>query len=95
MVLAQHLLALVDEAARLRRRTAGAIGAMRVRPYATLAATIPTTNGTAAPAAGFGRASEEVPLWQLAAMADDGRITDMKTLLLIQTLRLREPDLFG
>ena len=39
--------------------------------------------------------SEEVPLDRLAAMADDGRIADMKTLLLIQTLRLREPALFG
>ena len=38
---------------------------------------------------------EEVSLSQLAAMADDGRIEDMKTLLLIQTLRLREPGLFG
>ena len=38
--------------------------------------------------------SEEVPLAKLAAMADDGGIADMKTLLLIQTLRLTEPDLF-
>lgn len=38
---------------------------------------------------------EEMPLSQLAAMADDGHITDMKTLLMIQTLRLRDPDLFG
>lgn len=38
---------------------------------------------------------EEVPLAELADMADDGRIADMKTLLLIQTLRLREPGLFG
>lgn len=38
---------------------------------------------------------EEVALARLAAMADDGRIADMKTLLLIQTLRLREPGLFG
>lgn len=38
--------------------------------------------------------AEELPLSQLAAMADDGRIADMKTLLLIQTLRLREPELF-
>jgi nudix-type nucleoside diphosphatase (YffH/AdpP family) len=37
---------------------------------------------------------EEVPLAKLAAMAGDGRIADMKTLLLIQTLRLREPQLF-
>jgi nudix-type nucleoside diphosphatase (YffH/AdpP family) len=39
--------------------------------------------------------TEEVPLAELAAMADDRRIADMKTLLLIQTLRLREPELFG
>ncbi len=38
---------------------------------------------------------EEVPLAELAAMAGDGRITDMKTLVLIQTLRLRTPQLFG
>lgn len=51
---------------------------------------------------GGGHASEhekittvEVPLSNLAAMADDGRIADMKTLLLIQTLRLGEPGLFG
>jgi hypothetical protein len=31
---------------------------------------------------------------ELAAMADDGRIEDMKTFALIQTLRLREPRLF-
>ena len=39
--------------------------------------------------------SEEVPLAELAIMADHGRIADMKTLLLIQILRLREPGLFG
>jgi nudix-type nucleoside diphosphatase (YffH/AdpP family) len=39
-------------------------------------------------------AIEEVSLAQLAAMAEDGRIEDMKTLLLIQTLRLRKPELF-
>jgi nudix-type nucleoside diphosphatase (YffH/AdpP family) len=38
---------------------------------------------------------EEVPLAELAAMAGDGRITEMKTLVLIQTLRLRTPQLFG
>jgi nudix-type nucleoside diphosphatase (YffH/AdpP family) len=38
---------------------------------------------------------EEVPLAALAVMADGGQIADMKTLLLIQTLRLREPELFG
>lgn len=39
--------------------------------------------------------TEEVPLSELAVMADDGRIADMKTLLSVQTLRLREPDLFA
>ena len=28
-------------------------------------------------------------------MADAGRLDDMKTLALVQTLRLRRPDLFG
>jgi nudix-type nucleoside diphosphatase (YffH/AdpP family) len=37
----------------------------------------------------------ETKLAHLAAMADDGRLADMKTLLLIQTLRLRRPGLFG
>ncbi|HEX9159901.1 MAG TPA: NUDIX hydrolase [Rhizomicrobium sp.] len=37
---------------------------------------------------------EEVPLAELAAMVDDGRLVDMKSLLLVQTLRLREPELF-
>lgn len=37
----------------------------------------------------------EVPLAELAAMADGGTLTDMKTLLLLQTLRLRRPDLFN
>lgn len=38
---------------------------------------------------------EEVPLATLAAAADAARVGDMKTLALLQTLRLREPDLFG
>lgn len=37
----------------------------------------------------------EMPLPELAAMADDGRIDDLKTLLLVQTLRLRQPVLFA
>ncbi len=52
-------------------------------------------------AAGGGHVSEnenitvfEMPLSALAAMADDGRIEDMKTLSLVQTLRLRDPELF-
>lgn len=38
---------------------------------------------------------EEIALRDLAAMADDGRLDDMKTLCLVQTLRLRRPDLFA
>ena len=37
----------------------------------------------------------EMSLAQLAEMADDGRLDDAKTLLLVQTLRLRRPDLFA
>jgi nudix-type nucleoside diphosphatase (YffH/AdpP family) len=37
----------------------------------------------------------EIPLGTLAAMADAGTLNDMKTLVLVQTLRLRRPDLFG
>ncbi|HTT81878.1 MAG TPA: NUDIX hydrolase [Rhizomicrobium sp.] len=37
---------------------------------------------------------EELPLSAVAAMADAGRIEDMKTFCLVQTLRLREPELF-
>jgi len=36
----------------------------------------------------------EIPLSKLAAMADSGALQDMKTLLLLQTLRLRRPELF-
>jgi nudix-type nucleoside diphosphatase (YffH/AdpP family) len=36
----------------------------------------------------------EVALTELAAMVDTGRVTDMKTLALAQTLRLRHPALF-
>jgi nudix-type nucleoside diphosphatase (YffH/AdpP family) len=36
----------------------------------------------------------EIPLGDLAAMADSERLDDMKTLLLVQTLRLRHPKLF-
>lgn len=36
----------------------------------------------------------EIALAELAAMADRGELSDMKTLLLLQTLRLRRPDLF-
>jgi nudix-type nucleoside diphosphatase (YffH/AdpP family) len=37
----------------------------------------------------------ELPLAELAAMADGGQIMDMKTLAVVQTLRLRRPDLFA
>ena len=37
----------------------------------------------------------ELALAELAAMADAGRLTDMKTMLLTQTLRLKRPDLFA
>ncbi|MDB5512681.1 MAG: hydrolase [Enterovirga sp.] len=37
----------------------------------------------------------EIPLAELAAMADDGRLDDMKTFALLQTLRLRRPALFA
>jgi nudix-type nucleoside diphosphatase (YffH/AdpP family) len=36
----------------------------------------------------------EIPLGELAAMADDGTLPDTKTLVLLQTLRLRRPELF-
>jgi hypothetical protein len=34
-------------------------------------------------------------LADLARGADDGQLDDVKTLLLVQTLRLRQPGLFG
>ena len=37
----------------------------------------------------------ELALAELAAMADVGRLSDMKTMLLVQTLRLKRPDLFA
>lgn len=36
----------------------------------------------------------ELPLTELAEMADAGRLSDMKTFALVQTLRLRHPALF-
>lgn len=36
----------------------------------------------------------ELPLRELAAMANAGQIADMKTFALLQTLRLRKPELF-
>lgn len=37
----------------------------------------------------------ELPLAELAAAADAGTLDDMKTLALVQTLRLKQPHLFG
>jgi hypothetical protein len=37
---------------------------------------------------------EEIPLKDLAERADSGRLVDMKTFALVQTLRLRRPELF-
>jgi nudix-type nucleoside diphosphatase (YffH/AdpP family) len=37
----------------------------------------------------------EISLAELSAMAESGALSDMKTLLLLQTLRLRKPELFG
>jgi len=37
----------------------------------------------------------EYPLADLAARVDAGQLDDMKTMLLVQTLRLRRPDLFA
>jgi nudix-type nucleoside diphosphatase (YffH/AdpP family) len=37
----------------------------------------------------------ELPLAELAGMGDSGRLDDMKALVLVQTLRLRHPDLFA
>jgi hypothetical protein len=36
----------------------------------------------------------EMALAELAAMADAGRLGDLKTLALVQSLRLRRPELF-
>ncbi len=36
----------------------------------------------------------EIPLAELARMADEDALPDAKTLVLLQTLRLRRPDLF-
>ena len=37
----------------------------------------------------------ELPLGTVAEMADAGKLTDMKTLALVQTLRVRKPELFA
>jgi hypothetical protein len=37
----------------------------------------------------------ELTLSGLAALADAGRLDDMKTFALVQTLRLRRPELFA
>jgi hypothetical protein len=36
----------------------------------------------------------EMPLAELAALVDRGEVYDMKTLVLVQTLRVRKPHLF-
>jgi len=35
-----------------------------------------------------------MPLVTLAAMAEDGTLADLKTFALVQTLRMRRPELF-
>jgi nudix-type nucleoside diphosphatase (YffH/AdpP family) len=52
------------------------------------------TAGGGVPAEHEGITVIETPLVALAAAAEAGRIADMKLLALIQTLRLRRPDLF-
>jgi nudix-type nucleoside diphosphatase (YffH/AdpP family) len=52
-----------------------------------------------APGGGLARDDErisvvEMELERLAEMADGGELTDIKTLVLVQTLRIRRPDLF-
>lgn len=37
----------------------------------------------------------EMPLGELARLADNGQLTDAKLMLLVQTLRLRRPELFA
>jgi nudix-type nucleoside diphosphatase (YffH/AdpP family) len=37
----------------------------------------------------------EIPLRELAALADSGKLNDLKTFALVQSLRLREPSLFA
>lgn len=53
------------------------------------------TAGGGVPAEHEGITVLERPLAALAADADAGRIVDMKLMVLIQTLRLRRPDLFS
>ena len=38
---------------------------------------------------------EEIKLDELAERADNGELNDLKTFALVQTLRLRHPELFG
>ena len=60
-----------------------------------------TYSGAARPEISGGVASEgeytvavEIGLAELARMVDDNALPDAKTLVLVQTLRLRRPDLF-
>lgn len=50
--------------------------------------------GGGVPGEGESIVAEEVALADLARMADEGGLADLKTMLLVQTLRLRRPDLF-
>ncbi len=54
-----------------------------------------TSQGGGVTAEGESITAVEFALSDLAAMADAGGLTDMKTMLLVQTLRLRRPDLFA
>ena len=54
-----------------------------------------TSQGGGVTAEGESITAVELALGDLAAMADAGGLTDMKTMLLVQTLRLRRPDLFA
>jgi len=50
--------------------------------------------GGGAPGEHEGITVVEMPLAELARLADGGQLTDMKALTLVQTLRLRRPELF-
>jgi len=93
-----------EEEAGLRIREVGHVatcwlspGVSTERLYLYLAAYSPVDRASP----GGGRADEfeditvrEISLSELAQLADQGGIRDAKTLLLVQTLRLRLPDLF-
>ena len=54
-----------------------------------------TGRGGGLPGEGEAITVVEMPLAELAELADSGGLSDLKTLLLLQTLRLRRPELFG